>query len=218
MNSGIESHYFTEDAVRTWTAIGARHRLRDEQFLRVLDRYFCPGPVLELGAGTGHLSEILQRRGWDVMASDVSPAFVTVIRSRGLCGEVVDATDDICRQTGRVFANVLAQNVLPLIFRDCTTLCAAFNAIHSALQQRGRLVCISAHARRDPNPERYFSPREQIEIVEATGLFRIVKSFPHQAMPPALYRKWNARFLNILDFQLARLAAVRRVWIAEKIG
>jgi SAM-dependent methyltransferase len=212
-----DPHYFTEAAVKEWTRIGEKHRLRDERFLSALSLYFRPGPVLELGAATGQLSAILHARGYDVVASDVSPPFVAAIRSRGLRGEIVDATGDISAQAGRTFANVLAQNVLPLVFRDRTTFCSALTSIHAALEQNGRLVCITAHAWRDRNPERYFSPREQVEIAAESGLFRIVTTFPHQVVPPALYRSWNASFLNALDFRAARIGSVRVVWIAEKV-
>jgi 2-polyprenyl-3-methyl-5-hydroxy-6-metoxy-1,4-benzoquinol methylase len=211
-----DPHYFTEEALKEWTRIGAKHRIRDERFVRTLETYFRPGAVLELGAATGHLSEILHRRGYDVTASDVSPPFVRAAASRGLKSAIVDATCDIHAQTGRRFANILAQNVVPLILRDRATLLKTLAAIHAALEPRGRFISISAHARRARDPSSYFSPREQIEIATATGLFRIVRQFPHQAVPTGLYRNWNAAFLNFLDFQLAKIAAVRLVCVMEK--
>jgi 2-polyprenyl-3-methyl-5-hydroxy-6-metoxy-1,4-benzoquinol methylase len=218
MSSNVDPHYFTETALREWTKIGARHRLRDEYFLQAVEAFFRLGSILELGAATGHLSEILHRRGFDVTASDVSPRFVAAIKSRGLQAALVDATADIHQQTGRVFANVLAQNVLPLIRHDRAMVCSALAAIHAGLEPRGRLICISAHAWRDRDPEFYFTPREQIAITKATDLFRIISIFPHQVVPTKFYRNWNGRLLNFLDFHAAKLAAVRLVWIAERIG
>lgn len=213
-----ESHYFTEQALRDWTRIAAKHRIRDEYFLRRIETYLRPGPILEIGAATGHLSAILQQHGYDVMASDIAPLFVAAIASRGVPAEIVDASQDIRSQTGRSFANVLAQNVMPLIRRDPETVNATLRAIHGALQPGGRFVCISAHASRCSNPRAFLRPREQVEIARQTGLFRIVRTIPHQVTPTALYRGWNAPLLNALDFELARVAAVRLVWIAEKIG
>lgn len=218
MTQTAEPHYFTERAVQDWTRIAARHRIRDEYFLRVVERYFRPGSILEIGAATGHLSEILQHRGFDVTASDVSPRFVAAIQARGVRAQLVNATANIRGQTGRCFANVLAQGVIPLVRRDPATANATLAAIHAALEPRGRLICISPHAWRDPDPQSYFRPREQIEIARASRLYRIIKVFPHQVVPTALYRTWNAGLFSFLDFQAAKLAAVRLVWVAEKIG
>jgi len=218
MTQPADAHYFTENAVREWRNIGARHRLRDEQFLRRIERYFRPGPILELGAATGHLSAILQEHGLDVTASDISPRFVAAIAERGVPAKLVDAAANIEAQTGRTFANVLAQGVIPLIRRDRATVCSTLARIYSALEPDGRFVCISPHARHSANPQAFFRPREQLEIAQSTGLFRTVDVFPHQVLPPALYRRWNARLLNLVDFHVARLAAVRLVWVMEKIG
>jgi SAM-dependent methyltransferase len=211
-------HYFTHEAVREWTRIAEKHRLRDEQFLRVLARWFRPGPILEIGAATGHLSEILQRRGYDVLASDYSPALADAIRARGVPAAIVDARSNIAQQTERLFANVLAQGVLPLIWRDRTTVCATLAAIHAALQPQGRLLCIGIHPRGKNHAVSYFTPREQIEIAKATGLFRLLASFPHQVIPTGWYRTWNARLLNALDFHAAHLFSIRVVWVLEKIN
>jgi SAM-dependent methyltransferase len=217
MIQSVDPHYFTETALRHWTQLGTKHRLRDQQFLHAIASWFAPGAILELGAATGHLSDILHGRGYDVTASDVSPRFVAAIAARGVPAEIVDATGDIRAQTARVFANILAQNVMPLIGRDRAVLLTTLNAIHAALEQKGRLICISAHAWRDRNPGAYFTPREQITIAEASGLFRLLKAVPHQVVPTSLYRSWNARALNLMDFQLAKIAAIRLAWVMEKI-
>jgi SAM-dependent methyltransferase len=213
-----DAHYFTDEAVGEWTRIGEKHRLRDEQFLRRLESWFRPGPVLELGAATGHLSAILQARGHDVTASDVSSQFVNAIAARGLPARLVDATRDIRAQTGRTFANIFAQGVTPLIRRDRATVLATLAAIHGALEAHGLFISISPRAWRSAHPENYFTPREQLGIARESGLFGIVAAFPHQVVPTSLYRPWNARVLNFLDFHAAHLAAIRLVWVAEKLG
>jgi SAM-dependent methyltransferase len=217
MNPAPEDHYFTEQALRDWTAVAAKHRIRDKYFLRALEKYFRPGPILEIGAATGHLSAILHARGYDVTASDVSPRFVAAISARGVPAALVDATGDIRAQTGRSFANVLAQNVIPLIRRDDALLRATLVAVHAALQPSGRLICIAARTVRCQRPKDFFSPCEQLQFMKDSGLFRVVKTFPHQTIPTGLYRRWNAPILSFADFALARIAAVRRVSILEKI-
>ena len=210
------SGYVTEDGLEKWSRIGDRHALRDAYFLRSLEPYFRPGPILELGAATGHLSAILRGRGYDVTASDLSPRFVAAAAARGLKTARVDATRDIVAQTGAAYANVLAQNVAPLYRRDRATVLAALTAIHGALEPQGRLIVIGAVSRR--NRRRHFSPREQIELARGSGLFHILRVFPHQVVPPGLYRAWNARGLNVLDHRLAAIASIRLVWIMEKSG
>ena len=209
-------HYFTDQAVSEWAEIGDRHRLRDEQFLSPLSRWFRPGSILEIGAATGHLSEILHNRGYDVLASDYSPALVRAIGARGVPSAVVDATNNIHEQTGKFFANVLAQNVLPLIWRERDVVRSTLAAIHDALEPGGRLICISTDPRREPKPEFYFKPREQIKLAKETGLFRLVTAFPHQVVPTTWYRPSNAALFNFLDFHVAHLFAIRLVWVMEK--
>jgi len=216
MATSAESHYFSEEAVRAWTAIAAKHRIRDELFLGVLARWFRPGTILEIGAATGHLSQILLARGYDVLATDLSPVLVQAARARGVPALIVDASRDIREQTGRQFSNVLAQGVLPLIFRDRQRVQTTLAAIHNALEPAGRLVCISPDASRSQQAEAYFTPREQVAIASETGLFRPVTTFPHQVVPTGWYRHWNARLLNFLDFRAAHLFAIRLVWIMEK--
>ena len=218
MTQTSDPHYFTEQALRDWTKIGARHLVRDEYFLRSIESFFSPGPILEIGAATGHISEILHKRGYDVTASDVSPRFVAAIQARGVRAQIVDATSNIRSQTGRSFANIFAQNVIPMIRRDRPALVAVLSAVHEALTPAGRLICVGAHPWRCETPGAYFRPREQMEIAKASGFFRPIRIFPHQVVPTSLYRRWNAAFLNTLDFQAARIAAVRLVWVMEKIG
>jgi SAM-dependent methyltransferase len=216
MKPAGDGHYFTEQALRDWTTIAEKHRLRDQYFLRRLEPYFRPGPILEIGAATGHLSAILNQRGYDVTASDVSPRFVAASAARGVPALCVDATRDIRLQTGRIFANILAQNVIPLIRRDRDLILATLTAIHAALETSGRMICITARTACCPDPGAFLSPSEQLAITKNSGLFRILATFPHQVVPTGLYRRWNAPILNFADFALARIAAVRLVSILEK--
>jgi hypothetical protein len=91
------------------------------------------------------------------------------------------------------------------------------SAIHSALEPSGRLICINARTARCPNPGSFLRPAEQLEIMKNSGLFKVVRVFPHQVVPTGLYRHWNAPILNFADFSFARVAAVRLVSVMEKI-
>src|SRR6476646_4714160 len=116
-------------------------------------RHFRPGPVLELGASTGHISAILQEYGWDVTASDITPKVIPVIERRGLKAAVVDATQDIVNQTGRTYSNIYAQGVLPLIHRDHAQVVATLRCIHRALEAGGRFICVGAYPWRQADPQ-----------------------------------------------------------------
>jgi SAM-dependent methyltransferase len=209
-------HSTKDLGVRNCWATAKRQALRDGVFLKKLQHHFRPGPVLELGAATGHLSSILRDQGREAVASDISPSFLQAIAERGLPSAFVDATQDIAAQTGRRFPNILAQNVLPLIRRNTEVLSTTLRQIHEALEPRGRFICISAFAWRQPNPQAFFSPREQFQITRASNLFDIIAHFPHQTLPPGLYRAWNADILNFVDHKLAWIASVRWVSVMEK--
>lgn len=193
-----------------------RHALRDRVFLRDLERFLRPGRTLEIGAATGQLAAILLERGHDVVASDIAPKYLDSMAARGLKGLIVDATRDIVAQTGERYANILAQGVIPLIRRDRGTVDTTLRAIHDALEERGRFLCISPYAWRQPDPKAYFSPQEQMRLARDSGLFEEVTAFPHQIVPPGWYRPWNAPLLNFLDHKLAWVASVRWVWVMEK--
>ena len=217
MQETLESLSLTNWRIRDRVNTGRRHALRDREFLRSLARHFRPGPLLELGASTGHLAAILQEYGHEVIASEVEPKLVQAIAARGVKAVLVDATKDIVAQTGHNFPNILAQGISPLIERDRARVLATLRHIHAALDTSGRFINIGAYAWRQRNPQAFFSPREQIEITRSCGLFRMIACFPHQVLPPSLYRPWNARTFNLLDHKLAHIASTRYVWIMEKV-
>jgi SAM-dependent methyltransferase len=218
MTETLESLSLSDWSIRQRVNMGRRHALRDREFLRQLARHFCPGTILELGASTGHLAVLLQRDGYDVTASEVVPKLVRAIAARGVKAALVDATQDIGEQTGHEYSNILAQGVSPLIRRDSAQVVATLQRIHTALEISGRFISIGPYAWRQPHPELFFSPREQIALARESGLFRMVACFPHQVVPTSVYRPWNARFFNFLDHKLAYVASTRLVWVVEKIG
>ena len=216
MQETLESLCLTDRDIRDRVRTGTRHALRDRQFLRSLARYFRPGPILELGASTGHMALLLQQDGSEAIASEVDPRLVRAIASRGIPALLVDATKDIVAQAGRHFPNILAQGIVPLVYRNRAQVLTTLQCVHDALVPSGRFICIGPYAWRQPQPERFFSPREQIALAHESGLFRMVACFPHQVIPTSLYRPWNARLFNLLDHKLAPIASTRLVWVLEK--
>jgi SAM-dependent methyltransferase len=216
MQQRLEELCLLDEDVRKRAETGARHELRDRYFLRGLARYFCPGSILELGASTGHLSAVLQADGYQVVASEVKTKLVRAIAARGLDAQLVDATKNIVAQTGRRFPNILAQCVGPLIYRNRQQVLLTLRQICDGLDVSGRFVCIGPYPWRQPDPKAFFSPREQIALAQESGRFRMIACFPHQVVPPALYRPWNGGMLNLLDHTLAHIASARLVWVMEK--
>ena len=64
----------------------------------------CEGRVLDVGGGAGSHSLILQERGFDVIALDISATAVEIMKSRGL-KQVVQA--DIYAYSGEKFDTLL---------------------------------------------------------------------------------------------------------------
>lgn len=72
---------------------------------RFVDRIAHDGPILEIGSGPGFEAARLRTWGLDVRTSDISPAFVAMLRGKGFDAAVLDpARDDL----GGPYAGVLA--------------------------------------------------------------------------------------------------------------
>lgn len=81
----------------TEATIPAALFFREESGFTELERTatgLCRGSVLDIGAGAGSLSAVLQRRGHPVTAIDISPEAIAVARGRGVvvvhCADVFD--------------------------------------------------------------------------------------------------------------------------------
>jgi SAM-dependent methyltransferase len=69
------------------TAIPAALFFRDESGFTGIEKAatkLCEGRVLDIGAGTGSLSVVLQRKGHSVTAIDISPEAVAIAKRRGV--------------------------------------------------------------------------------------------------------------------------------------
>lgn len=80
---------------------------RDEKQLPALEKkalQICKGKVLDIGAGAGSHSLILQRQNFDVTALEISPAACEVMKNRGISNIVCE---DIYKFEGEKFDSLL---------------------------------------------------------------------------------------------------------------
>lgn len=108
--------------------VGPRHELREKL---LLDMFLAadPGPrVLNVGAGQGSFTRLIEERGYEVVSSDVSRAAVDVLRDR-VRGEVLQADMTDLPFADRVFDAVVAGEVIEHIEDD-----------HRALSEAARVL------------------------------------------------------------------------------
>jgi SAM-dependent methyltransferase len=126
-----------------------------------------PGPVLDVGAGTGRVTLDLARRGHPVVALDVDPALVAALRSRaaGLPVAVVEA-DARSFALGRRFALVLVPMQTIQLLGGAEPR-AAFLACARAHLEPGGLVAIAlADALEAFDPEHGIPPLPDIREID----------------------------------------------------
>ena len=91
--------------------VGPRHELRERL---LLDLFLAAGPgpkILNVGAGQGSFTQLLEARGYDVVSSDVSPSAVAVLESR-VHGDVLQADLTDLPLPDDAFDGVVAGEVL----------------------------------------------------------------------------------------------------------
>src|SRR5687768_13432883 len=88
--------YFEGDlqaALRCFSSLGEGDLIPSAVWFRPVDGLFpcdlaalerCRGRVLDVGAGAGALSLVLQQRGFEVVAIDAVPEAVEILRRRGV--------------------------------------------------------------------------------------------------------------------------------------
>jgi SAM-dependent methyltransferase len=188
-------------------ATSARQRAKDQIFVETLATTFAPGRVLEIGAGCGQLSELLQARGRLVTPSDIAPFLVDYMASRGLKPITVDALD-ISAGIDRPYENVFAQGLSTLITRDERTIAGTYVSVHQALTRGGRFVFILPAGWR----ERWSDADVHLRLARAAG-FRVVRRFRHQALPSRLYARLPRPVLRLIDATVGRVLGVRWVFV-----
>jgi len=108
--------------------VGPRHELRERLLLDLLVAADPGRSILNIGAGQGSFTRLLERRGYEVVSSDVAPAAVAVLESR-VRGEVVRADMTDLPYPDRVFDAVVAGEVIEHIADD-----------HRALSEAARVL------------------------------------------------------------------------------
>jgi hypothetical protein len=204
-----EFHY-VPGVLPTMLATTRRQRAKDALFIPTLVPYFRPGPILEIGAGCGQLSELLAARGLDVTPSDVQPFLVDFMLSRGLQARIMDATD-LVSGIDRHYTNVLAQSISVLITPDLELVEETYESVHAALPAGGRFIFIL------PNlwGEHWSRARDHLRIADRAG-FDLVHRFRHQILPSVLYSQLPGAVLRAADGSLGRLLGIRWVFIFER--
>jgi SAM-dependent methyltransferase len=193
-------------------ATSARQRAKDQIFVETLATTFVPGRVLEIGAGCGQLSELLQARGRPVTPSDIAPFLVEYMSSRGLKPITVDALD-ITAGIDRPYENVFAQGLSTLITRDEPTIAQTYRSVHQALTPGGRFVFILPAGWR----ERWSDANVHLRLGQAAGL-RVVRRFRHQALPSRLYSRLPRPVLRLIDATVGRVLGARWVFVFARDG
>jgi SAM-dependent methyltransferase len=173
---------YAPSSLASWIATGRRQEAKDRVLLPRLARSFVPGRILELGAGAGQTSLILQDLGWEVVASDYAPFFVAHLRSVGLCAHRVDATD-ISESGLGTFPNIFCQSITPLITSDVQVIARTYRSLYAALEPGGRLVQIHAQAARHDLPA---TMRMHAEHARRAG-FADVRVARNQLLPSRAY-------------------------------
>ncbi len=108
--------------------IGPRHELREELLLDLFLRGSPGRRVLNIGAGQGSFTRLLEERGFDVVSTDVSELTVNVLRDR-VRGEVCVADFTCLPFPDGSFDAVVAGEVLEHIEDDHRALSEAHRVI-----------------------------------------------------------------------------------------
>jgi|DewCreStandDraft_4_1066084.scaffolds.fasta_scaffold10583_3 SAM-dependent methyltransferase len=188
-----------------------RQFAKDSLFIRSLRSYFSPGPILEIGAGVGQLSLILQTLGFTVLASDIQPWMVEYMRTLGLNAQQIDCLN-IYEATGQTFPNILAQGPSPFVTNSLHIVASAYQSVFDALADKGRFIFIFPDS---ADRSRYSRLADHWPIIAKTG-FRLIRHFRHQVLPSHFYRYVNTAIHALLENSLGRLIGIRNILILEK--
>jgi SAM-dependent methyltransferase len=99
---------------------------------------FVRGRVIDVASGAGRVALALQKRGHDVLATDVSPLAIDTCRRRGVARTAVAGIDDV-RSLGEVDTVTMLGTDLALL-GPATTAHRILRRIHEATGPDGRIV------------------------------------------------------------------------------
>lgn len=144
--------------------------------------------ILEIGAADGDNSKILESLGYDVMASDVAPAFIAACKKQGLKTIKFNVLKD---EFPTDLSGVFCWRVFVHFTRE--DIAEALNRVYAALNDGGRFMFnVIDHATHDcdaemkdfadeykMNAERYYAyyTKEAVEELIAKTDFKIVKDW-----------------------------------------
>jgi SAM-dependent methyltransferase len=123
---GIESLVWYFDAPEAWS----------EPERRALE--FVRGRVIDVASGAGRVALALQRRGHDVLATDVSPLAIDTCRRRGVASTAVAGIEDVM-SLGQVDTVTMLGTDLALL-GPAATAHRILRRIHDATGPDGRIV------------------------------------------------------------------------------
>lgn len=193
--------------------VAQRQRAKDDLFVETIIPYLRGGELLEIGAGCGQLSELLQQRGVRVTASDLEEFFVEYHASRGLKTQVVDATN-ILGCISRRFDSVLAQGVSTLVTNDLAMVQATYRSVWECLEPSGRFLFIfpNAYGWLD---KRWSKLADHWPIIARTG-FTVVDHFRHQVLRSHWYGAMPPAAARLVENVVGRHFGLRDVVVLEK--
>jgi SAM-dependent methyltransferase len=208
----MNDFHYDPSVLPRMVATTQRQRAKDAIFLETLLPYFRPGPILEIGAGCGQLSEILSAKGLDVTPSDIQPFLVDYMTAHGLRARILDATN-LVSGLDRSYDNILAQSISVLITPDLAVVQRTYESVHAALGPGGRFIFILPSMLGDP----WSDAADHLRIADQAG-FDLVLRFRHQILPSMLYGHLPASFLRAADGSIGRILGIRWVFIFERRG
>lgn len=205
------SWYASPRVIPGMLATAARQDAKDRLFLQRVRGLLRPGTVLELGAGVGQLSRLLNSMGFDVTASDIHPHLVAFMRAQGLRAEVVDARK-IDHVLPGPFDNVLTCGLHTLLTKNLEGAVETYRSAFRVLREGGRFTIILGNAHHTP---RWCTVKDHLPIIASAG-FRIVTRFRDQALPSTWYARLPCFMLHAIDATAGRLLGVRNILVLER--
>lgn len=194
-------------------SVAEKQRAKDEIFIDQIAPLFASGKVLEIGAGCGQLSKLLEKRGHKVVVSDIEQFFVDYQRSCGLESEIVDATK-ISDSFSEPMDNIMAQGVSTLVTDDLELVKKTYQSIWNALKKGGRLVFIFPNYKGQKG--NWSNPHiDHPRIFQEVG-FKLHAKFRSQILPSKWYQILPVSISTILENTLGRLFGLRVVIVLEK--